>query len=164
MAAKVNNRKKHFVDRAVQGTLLIHVVAYWVFFLFAAGVLVLFVEMLAGDPRDAAKNLLPRHGPTVLAVLALAPIFLRDLCKLSNRFAGPIVRLQRAMRDLAEGREVSPIHFREHDFWQDLASDFNQVVERVQSSNKALYEEQVHANSADSGSARELASQESTQC
>ena len=74
-----------------------------------------------------------RHSPTVLAVLVLAPIFLRDLCKLTNRFAGPLVRLRRAMKDLADGREVAPIHFREGDFWQDLADDFNRAAERVQS-------------------------------
>ena len=93
------------------------------------------IELLAGDPRDAGKNLLARHGPTLLAVLALAPILIRDLCRLTNRFAGPMVRLRRAMHDLAEGREVSPIHFRERDFWKDLVIDFNRVVERVQSTN-----------------------------
>ncbi len=128
------HRKKQFVDRAVQGTLLLHIVGHWVFFLFATGTLLLFVEMLIGDPRDAWRNLLHRHTPTVLVVLVLAPIFLRDLCKLSNRFAGPMVRLRRAMRDLAEGREVSPVHFRQRDFWQDIATDFNRVVQRVQTS------------------------------
>ena len=127
-------RKKQFVDRAVQGTLLLHIVGHWAFFLFAAGALLLFVEMVVGDPRDAWRGLVHRHGPTVLTVLVLAPIFIRDLCKLSNRFAGPMVRLRRAMRDLADGREVSPIHFRERDFWKDLATDFNRVVAHVQAS------------------------------
>ena len=45
-----------------------------------------------------------------------------------------MVRLRRAMRGLAEGREVSPIQFRKHDFWKELATDFNRVVQRVQSS------------------------------
>jgi hypothetical protein len=104
------------------------------FFLLAAAALLFFIEMLTGDPRDAWANLLYRYAPTVLVVLVLAPIFIRDFCKLSNRFVGPMVRLRRAMRDLAEGREVSPIHFRTRDFWKDLAADFNRVVERVQAS------------------------------
>ena len=134
MSEQKKQRKKKFVDRAVQGTLLLHIVGHWTFFLFATGALLLFVEMVVGDPRNAWGNLLHRHGPTVLTVLVLAPIFIRDLCKLSNRFAGPMVRLRRAMHDLAEGREVSPIHFRKHDFWKDITVDFNRVVERVQAS------------------------------
>ncbi|MDP6060608.1 MAG: hypothetical protein QGH33_17015 [Pirellulaceae bacterium] len=132
--AKSSNkrRRKQFVDRAVQGTLLLHLVAHWVFFLLAAVAFLYFVEMLAGDPRNLGRSLFHRHGPTVLAVLVLAPIFLLDLCKLSNWFAGPVIRLRRGMRELAEGRDVSQIKFRENDFWQDLATDFNQVVERVQ--------------------------------
>ena len=134
MSKRKKQRKKQFVDRAVQGTLLLHIVGHWAFFLFATGALLLFVEMLIGDPRDAWRNLLHRHTPTVMVVLVLAPIFIRDLCKLTNRFAGPMVRLRRAMRDLAEGREVAPVHFRKRDFWQDLATDFNRAVEHVQAS------------------------------
>ncbi len=134
MSEQKKRRNKQFVDRAVQGTLLLHIVGHWVFFLFAAGALLFFIEMLAGPPRDAWKTVFPRHGPTVMVLLVLTPIFIHDLCKLSNRFAGPMVRLRRAMRDLAEGREVSPIHFRKRDFWKDFAGDFNRVVERVQAS------------------------------
>jgi len=150
MASKSTQRKKHFVDRAVQGAILLHIVAHWAMFLFAAGLFLFFIELLAGDPRDAGKNLLPRHGPTVLAVLVLGPILIRDLCKLTNRFAGPMVRLRRAMHDLAEGREVSPIHFRERDFWKDLAIDFNRVVERVQST-KAVGENDLQELAMTSG-------------
>ena len=37
-----------------------------------------------------------------------------------------------AMKALAEGEEVSPIHFRDGDFWQELAEDFNRIVKRVE--------------------------------
>jgi hypothetical protein len=129
-----NIRKKHFVDQSVQGTILLRLVLHWVLFVVTAGLFLYFVELLGGAPRNAGKNLVSRHGPTVLAVLALAPIFLNDLCKLTNRFAGPMVRLRRAMHDLAQGREVAPVHFRDRDFWKELAVDFNRVVERVQTS------------------------------
>lgn len=132
VSKRMNQRKKHFIDKAVQGTLLLRIVGHWVFFLFAAGALLVFVEMLIVEPREVWKNLIPRYGPTVLVVLVLTPIFIHDLSKLSNRFAGPIVSLRRAMRELAEGREVSAIHFRKNDFWKDLAVDFNRVNERVQ--------------------------------
>jgi signal transduction histidine kinase len=150
MPSNANQRKKYFVDRSVQGSILLHIVAHWAMFLVVAGVFLFFIELLVGDPRDAGKNLLARHGPTLLAVLVLAPILIRDLCRLTNRFAGPMVRLRRAMHDLAEGREVSPIHFRDRDFWEDLAIDFNRVAERVQST-KAVKENDMQELAMTSG-------------
>ena len=52
MSEQKYQRKKQFVDRAVQGTLLLHIVAHWILFLFAAGALLLFIEMLVGDRQD----------------------------------------------------------------------------------------------------------------
>jgi len=124
-------RKNHFCDRSVQGALLLHAGAYWLAYLVTATALVLFVELLSGDPRRAWANTLHRHGPSALAMLVLAPIFLRDLCRLSNRFAGPIVRLRWALRELADGNEVPPIQFRDRDFWKELAADFNRAAQRL---------------------------------
>ena len=126
-----NKRKKHFVDWSVQGAILLRLILHWALFVFAAGAFLYFIELVGGAPRNAGKILVARHGPTVLAVLVLAPIFLRDLCKLTNRFAGPMVRLRRAMHDLAEGRDVAPIQIRDGDFWGELAVDFDRVVDRV---------------------------------
>ncbi len=127
-------RRTLFCDRAVQGVLLLHVVGHWLMFVIVAGLFLLFIEMLSGDPREAWPHMPQRNGPSMLAVFVLAPIFLRDLFKLTNRFAGPMVRLRRAMRDLAQGDDVAPIHFRDGDFWKDLATDFNRVVQRMQNS------------------------------
>ena len=126
-----DKRKTLFVDQAVQGSLLLHILCHWVLFLFVTGAVLFFVELMTVDPRTALGGLIPRHSPTFLVVLVLTPIFIRDLCKLSNRFAGPMVRLQHAMKELAEGRDVSPVEFRKNDFWKDVASDFNRVAERV---------------------------------
>ncbi len=134
----VTKRKKYFVDRSVQGAIVLRLLVHCALFVFTTGAFLYFVELLVGAPRDAGKNLLSRHGPTILSALVLGPIFLRDLCKLTNRFAGPMMRLRRAMRDLADGREVGFIKFRDGDMWQELAVDFNRVVERIQTSEAAL--------------------------
>lgn len=136
MAATKKSRNSHFSDWAVQGTVLLHIAVHWLLFLVFVGTFLLFIEVVDGEPRDAWENVLRRHGPSILIVLVLAPIYIRELCKLTNRFAGPMVRLRRAMRDLAEGNEVAPIQFRPGDFWQDLATDFNRVAERVKASSK----------------------------
>lgn len=144
MSEQRKRRRTHFSDVQVQGALLLRILGHWFLFLLTAGGILFVFELLSGDPHSGAgeafRSLQQRYAPVLLAVLGLAPVFVRDLCKLSNRFAGPMVRLRRNMRNLAEGREVSPIKFREHDFWQDLAEDFNRVVARVQ----AVGEENSH--------------------
>lgn len=126
-------RKRYFVDHSVQGAILLRLCLYFALFVLSAAAFLLFVEVLIDDPRKAADNFMNRHGPTILAGLVLTPIFFLDLCKLTNRFAGPMVRLRRSMKALADGEEVSPIKFRDGDFWQELADDFNRVAKRVES-------------------------------
>ena len=60
------------------------------------------------------------------------PMVVADVIRVSNRFAGPLVRLRRSMRALARGEHVEPIHFRKGDFWQEFAEEFNAVAARVQ--------------------------------
>jgi hypothetical protein len=138
-------RKTNLADRSVQGRILLHFISYLLIFVLTSGAFLLFVEMLGGDPRAAWNNFVSRHGPSIAAALVLAPIFIHDLCRLTNRFAGPMVRLRRAMRELADGNEVEPIEFRKHDFWREFAADFNRVAERLRAA------ERVNRNSAADG-------------
>lgn len=139
-------RTKNFIDRSVQGSVLLRLVAHWMLFLVTAGAFLFFVELLTSDPRDAGRNVWLRYGPVSLTVIVLGPIFLHDLCKVTNRIAGPILRLRKAMRELADGQDVAPIEFREGDFWQDLAVEFNRVLERVQTKNCSNENHQVIPN------------------
>ena len=139
-----NQRGKYFVDRSVQGALLLRTAANWGLFLLLTGLFILCVEVITGhSPREAITNLRLTHGPTILAVAVLAPLFLYDMCKLSNRFAGPMVRLRQAMRELADGQEVSPCRFRAGDYWGEMAQDFNRIAARVQALNEANQEEEL---------------------
>ena len=133
-------RKKYFVDRSVQGAILIRLCMYFVLFMLSAGALLFFVEALIDDPRNAGANFLQRYGPTILAGLVLTPVFFLDLCKLTNRFAGPMVRLRRSMNALADVEEVAPIHFRDGDFWHEIAEDFNRVIARIETAEKTAAE------------------------
>jgi nitrogen fixation/metabolism regulation signal transduction histidine kinase len=72
------------------------------------------------------------YGPAAIASLLLMPLVAWDVIRLSNRFVGPILRMRRAMKALAQGEQVQPIAFREGDFWREFAGDFNAVAERLQ--------------------------------
>lgn len=72
-----------------------------------------------------------RVFPFLLVSFALAPVFIWDAMKLSNRFTGPIVRLRRALAEIAEGHPPKSIEFRHGDFWKALASDFNRAFAKA---------------------------------
>jgi hypothetical protein len=58
--------------------------------------------------------------------------------RLSNRFVGPARRLGDSLRTLAEGGEVQPVHFRDEDFWQEMARDLNRVSGRLAAVEKSV--------------------------
>ena len=70
------------------------------------------------------------QGPFALIIVVLLPIFVYDTIKLSNRFAGPVLRLRRVMRDIAEGKPAEKLTFRDNDFWQGMANDFNALIDQ----------------------------------
>jgi methyl-accepting chemotaxis protein len=72
-----------------------------------------------------------QYGAVLLVSLILVPIIMIDSLVTSNRFIRPVERLRRSMRALAAGEHVEPIQFRKDDFLQDLAQEFNAVIERV---------------------------------
>lgn len=126
-------RRKLFVDRAVQGSLLRRVALHWAVY-FTALVIVLGIfyvlQSLATSQRMSLFDFFQGQVITFVVLLALFPVFLYDTLKLSHRFAGPMVRLRNGLRDWADGKEVGTIKFRTRDFWSDLAENFNKAIER----------------------------------
>jgi hypothetical protein len=127
-------RKKHFIDTYVQGALARRIIVHWLVFL-AVGSLVAFILQVLSNPfrpiSAHAQDMWYTHGPFLLVLLFLLPVFVVDTIKLSHRFAGPIYRMRQVVRSLAQGGQFTPIKFRDFDFWQGLADDFNQMVERL---------------------------------
>jgi hypothetical protein len=128
-------RRKLFVDRAVQGSLLRRVALHWAFY-FTGLVIVLGIfyvlKSLATSEPMSVNEFFQDHMITFTVLLALVPVFLYDTLKLSHRFAGPIVRLRNGLSAWGDGKEVKPIKFRQNDFWNELADHFNRAVERTQ--------------------------------
>jgi signal transduction histidine kinase len=50
---------------------------------------------------------------------------------LSNRIAGPLHRLTRHLKDVAEGRTTDEIRFRDKDYFSDLAESANIIIRRL---------------------------------
>jgi signal transduction histidine kinase len=126
------------VDQEVQGGLLGKAACYWLLSLAVVTALNVLGWIYITPGADAlirmraqVPSLLGALLVAVVSSLILLPVLMYDLAKHTNRFAGPIYRLQRCMNDLAAGKPVRPIAFRKDDYWKALAESFNQVISRI---------------------------------
>ncbi len=117
------------------------VVLYWFLGLVLVSQIVLCWQILNGPDRPFFEHfhfdiLWTERPSVVIASLLLLPIVLIDTLVLTNRFAGPIYRLRSSMRALAAGERVDPVRFRDHDFWQEIAQEFNTLSAYVEQLKK----------------------------
>lgn len=53
----------------------------------------------------------------------------------SHRICGPLLRLEKHMLRIASGKEIAKIHFRKMDFFPEIATAFNAMMDRVLKKN-----------------------------
>lgn len=136
-----HNRKKTFVDPKVQGALVRRLVLHWFCFIAVAAIVAFCLQILTNpfrSIREHGQEVWWTHGPFLLVMFFMLPVFIVDTIKLSNRFAGPIYRLRNTIRSVADGEKFHPLKFRDFDFWQGLADDFNAMVARLSGAKSDL--------------------------
>jgi len=137
-------RKKTYVDPQIQGALVKRLVIHWIAFVGVSAA-VAFCFLLLSNPFMPLKahfqQLWWTHGPMLLVLVCMLPVFTYDTIKLSHRFVGPIYRLRKTIREVAQGDPPPRLQFRDFDFWQGLAQDFNLMVDRL-SGGKNQFDEQ----------------------
>jgi len=127
-------RARSFVDPEVQGGLLRKIAFHWIL-LFVVNSISLVVWVRMFEQPEASwgatfTDCIERFLPFFVISALLIPAFVWDTLKITHRFAGPILRFRSALSAAAKGQEVEPLNFRNNDFWQEIASDFNSVVVR----------------------------------
>ena len=143
-------RRRLFVDLRLQGSLLLHATIYWFYCLLSVAFFACCWIVLSQHPVSSGqlfRTFSLNYGPALLGSILLMPLVLMDCLRLSNRMAGPTVRLRKAMRGLADGEFVSPVKVREDDFWADFAKDLNRVVERFRSACETTEPAQIQDRS-----------------
>jgi len=128
-------RKKRFIDANVQGALARRIIFHWIVFLVVASLAAFILQVLTDPFRPLADHLHDlwwTHGPFLLVLLFLLPVFIVDTIKISHRFAGPVFALRRAIRDVVQGKPPRKLNFRRHDFWHELANDYNAMLLRLE--------------------------------
>lgn len=131
---KANKRGKEYIDPQVQGALWRRMVVHWAAFTTLAVAIAFGLEWMSDPFRPLPETAIQAwwtYSPLLLVLLCLMPVFVYDSIRLSHRFAGPVFRLRQVIGKLAAGTQSDPIVFRDNDFWKEIASDVNQVIERL---------------------------------
>ena len=127
-------RRRVLVDRKLQGSLLFRVALYWLCCQLSMALMLGCCLALDESPRSSAawlQQIWVQYGQALIASLLVLPLVLLDCLVISNKFAGPMLRLRRAMKQLADGQPVAPIRFRRGDFWGEFTTEFNRVLARI---------------------------------
>jgi hypothetical protein len=128
-----SNRNQLFVDRELQGQLMLRAVAYWFFGVLGLTLLAAYWQLRIPKPIlfDLTKvEFWKSFGPIILLSLGFVPVLAYDLLRISHRAAGPIVRLRAGLQELALGKTPPPLNVRPDDYWKGLCDDFNAAVAR----------------------------------
>jgi hypothetical protein len=131
-----SQRKQNFVDSHVQGALLRRILFHWVIFFLVNAMAIIMLQTLLGDPAktigDRIRLEIGEFTLMAIVMFSLFPAFMLDTIRFSNRFVGPIGRLRRSLRELAQG-SAEHCTFRNSDFWSGMANEFNTVADMVKS-------------------------------
>ncbi len=140
-----SQRSRILVDPQVQWSIALRIVGHWLLFLvcliFVGGMVRMMASAGTLSFNESWKAALVAQVPILGVMFVMLPVFLRDTLKMSNRFAGPMFRLRTSLKALCQQGTTPPIQFREGDFWQEVATDFNTVLgqmEALQKENQAL--------------------------
>ena len=130
-------RKQKYVDTNVQGALLRRILFHWVAFFFVTALTVILMKSLVGDLNitlwENVRNSIGEFSLIGVILICLFPVFMLDTVRFSNRFVGPIGRLRRHLQELGTEKTTQKCTFRDNDFWSEMASEFNSVVDLVES-------------------------------
>jgi hypothetical protein len=129
-------RSRYLIDPKVQWSIAGMITYHWAVFLLCLVTISAMVQVMVAAGHHPFVNSLTEairaHLPILGMMVLMLPIFLRDMLKMTNRFAGPMYRLRLSLSSLSNGRPTSKIRFRSKDFWQEVADDFNTILGRIE--------------------------------
>ncbi len=129
-----NKRQQYFIEKDVQGGIVVRVVFYWLAVVVLIATIASLVALAQGDGVGGEvlmSRLLLSFGPSLIALLVVLPGLVFDAIRYSHRSVGPIVRIQGELTRLANGHAPTQLQFRKGDHWQELAAEFNKLADEV---------------------------------
>jgi hypothetical protein len=127
-------RKRLLVADEVQYLLLLRITIHWIIFLVATcialAVWIYWIDMPLATTAEKHTAFLRICIPLLVCSLVTVPVFVYDIAKLSNQFAGPITRIRASLARYLDSGMIDPVNLRKRDCWQGLANDFNRLLHR----------------------------------
>jgi methyl-accepting chemotaxis protein len=144
-------RKRFFVNSIAQGHILMRFAMYWtVYHIVLWHTLFLFrffqyrFELMMGEPPQTFGELYGsfcvQYYPIVFSAVAMIPLLLWDIVKMTHRIVGPLIRFQRALETLQRGERLNSVKLRDRDLLREYEAAFNTFLGYY---NKQL--EELHA-------------------
>ena len=129
-------RGKIYLGAQLQSHMLRRVAIYWLLYhvaLLQGMFIVQYVQH--GDAFVDGEQAIPfwqmlqafawQNASLVVAAVAVGPLLLWDVCRLTHRIAGPLLRLEKTLQRMARGEHVSFMRCREGDMIQGVEQAFN---------------------------------------
>jgi len=151
MAEKKFARKKLFVNSLIQGRLIWRAAAYWtIYHIVLWHTLFLFqyfqyrVELVNGGLPMTFGELYGtfclKYYPIIISAVAILPVLLIDVVRISHHIAGPLVNFQNVFKRMQKGEHVESVTLREGDMLTEFQEAFNAFLVHYN-------QQQGHANS-----------------
>jgi hypothetical protein len=141
--AKKSKRRILFIDWEVQGALVLQTFVRWGVYLVTSLTLAVLWHVLSLSATshvtfaEQLATVWTRYAPVFCALVLVLPVMVWDSVTTSHRFVGPIYRLRATLCRLAQGEDVGRLSFRQKDYWQQLAAEFNAVLDRIERAKDA---------------------------
>lgn len=126
-----NKRWRLLADARVQGAFCVRIVIYWLACQFAMVATMLGIANLEAAGPGTSGSVMHLITPALSISFLLLPLVLLDSLAFTNRFAGPLLKFRREFSHLVATESAEQVHFRNGDFFPDLAENFNRLRGRI---------------------------------
>jgi hypothetical protein len=121
-------RQQLLVEKDVQVSLILRALLYGTACMTYFTVIQFFTQAMNHPGIQVSEIFLSLTDEAIYWVpgfLVLGPLMVYDMLRITNRVAGPIYSMRREMRTIVEGESGRGLKFRNDDYWDSLATDFN---------------------------------------
>ena len=151
-----NLRSRLLVNREIQGRMMGRLTVYWLAYhlilwhgLFLAEWM---QQQIGAITSGSSVSILHAYSTFVrtqhllpIVALAMFPIVLWDMFKLSHRIAGPLVQVRNRLIDMTNGCPPKKVQFRRGDMMSEIQQSFNDWVESLNVDPSSPAETQAQA-------------------
>lgn len=142
MNPRYSKRKQVYVNGMIQGRLMARLAVYWGIYhvvlwhaMFFYRYMVYRDAVVNGAPQVPVPQLyaefVSQNYTVIVCALAVFPVVLWDMLSQSHRIAGPLVRFQMVLRQLAAGQKVERVTLRRDDLLVEFQNTFNEFLEQI---------------------------------